>query len=64
MDCTSSGLSLMMKFTEALLWSLDEFPNCLEVYIFRQPSESRPDGSEPLFVNIAARITKDSLMRL
>ena len=63
MDCISSGLSLMM-FTEASLWSLDEFPNCLEVYIFRQPSESRPDGSEPLFVNIAARITKDSLMRL
>ena len=61
-DYSYSEQSFLMTFAKGLRRSLDEFPNCLEVNILRQSTSSRPDGPEPPFVNIAARMTKDSLM--
>ena len=61
-DCRSPEQSVLMKFEEILQRSLDEFQNCPEVNILCQPSASRPYGPEPPFFNIAAGMTKDSLM--
>ena len=57
-DCSSSEQSFSMKFAKALRRSLDELPNS----ILRHPSASKPDDPKPPFINIAACITKDSLM--
>ena len=61
MDCSSSEQSFLMKFEKALQRSLDKFLNCLEVNILLQPSASRLDVPGPPFVDIAARMNKDSL---
>ena len=58
MNCRSFEQGFFMKFAKALRRLLDEFPNFLEVNILRQPLASRPDGSQPAFVNIAVHMIK------
>ena len=54
-----STQSLFISWANVLRKSVDDVPNSLEVKILGHSSASRPDGSNPPFVNIAAFKIKD-----